>query len=270
MDIFNMSRISYLAFSFLHIYINSYLINILQNDKHIHHTTSIQSPNDKQLNNDTKIILQFIINLIVHIEFILNLHLFIIIYIIRKSSNDNTNQHNVGLSKPKLLYKLDKICGDIQSSIKPSTTILLLLKINRKLCNILDVFDNSLLIKETGFIKQAKELNSKINNLLDAFILAIAKNTKCQNTTSTSSSKYTNANHNIMIERYELCVNYILDLANILYMYFDIAFDIFIKYLKLENTSNDNSQTRFDNTKKCISDLLKSELFTLETNFFEY
>lgn len=266
MDIFNMSRISYLAFSFLDIYINTYLTDIFKNDK----------SNSIHKNTTTYILIQFIINLIVHIEFVLNLHLFIIIYIIRKytndNTNDNTNEHNSGLSKPKILYKLDKICDDIQSSIKPSTTILLLLKINRKLCNILDVFDTSLLLKESGLIKHAKELNSKINNLLDAFILAIAKNTKCQNTTSTSTSTSTSAkaNNNIMIERYELCINYILDLANILYMYFDIAFETFIKYLKIENTSNDNSQTRFDNTKKCIYDLLKSELITLETKFFEY
>ena len=282
MDMFNMSRISYLAFSFLDIYINSYLINILQNDKHIYHITNISSLNDKQINNNTKIILQFIINLIIQIEFILNLHLFIIIYIIYQ--NTELSQHNKNItnnedkansipgtfmfSKPKILYKVEKICDDIQSSIKPSTTILLLLKINRKLCNILDVFDTSLLLKESGLIKNAKELNSKINNLLDAFILAIAKNTKCQNTTSTSTNA--KANNNIMIERYELCINYVLDLANILYMYFDIAFETFIKYLKLENTSNDNSHTRFDNTKKCISDLLKCELITLETKFFEY
>ena len=285
MDIFNMSRISYLAFSFLDIYINSYLINILQNDKHIHHIISIRTSNDKQLNNDTNIILQFIINLIIQIEFILNLHLFIIIYIIYQNTElsphnkniTNNNEDKISsiletflFSKPKILYKLEKICNDIKSSVKPSTTILLLLKINRKLCNILDVFDTSLLLKESGLIKHAKELNSKINNLLDAFILAIAKNTKCQNTTSTSTSTSAKANNNIIIERYELCINYILDLANILYMYFDIAFETFIKYLKIENTSNDNSQTRFDNTKKCIYDLLKSELITLETKFFEY
>lgn len=277
MDIFNMSRISYLAFSFLDIYINSYLINILQNDKHIHHIISIRTSNDKQLNNDTKIILQFIINLIIQIEFILNLHLFIIIYIIYQNTelsphNKNITNKTFSFSKPKILYKLEKICNDIKSSIKPSTTILLLLKINNKLCNILDIFDTSLLLKETGLIKHANELNSKINNLLDAFILAIAKNTKYHNITSISTSTSTNTNtcNNIMIERYELCMNYILDLANILYMYFDIAFETFIKYLKIENTSNDNSHTTFDNVKSCITDLLKSELITLETKFFEY
>ena len=251
MDIFNLSRISYLAFSFLDIYINNHLQSILENDI---------KPNNTQ--NNTCTILECVINIIIHIEFILNLHFFIIIYIIRQHTIKN-HQHT-DISKPKILYKIEKICKDIETQIKPSTIILLLLKINHKLCNILGIIDNKLIQNEIGIIKQIKELNKKLSFLLDSFILAIAKNT---NNNIDNIDNIDNTNTTI-IDRYELSVNYICDLANILYMYFDIGFDILIKYIIKECNPVDTKHIEI--SKKSISGLLKSEINTLETKLFEY
>jgi hypothetical protein len=256
MDIFNISRISYLGFSFLDIYINTDLINILETNYQLQPIT---------YNNTSKTIIHFIINLIINIEFILNLHLFIIIYINQqtnyfKQSNSILDEYE--FSKPKILYKLEKICNDIKLIIKPSTTILLLLKINNKLCNIIDLFDMSLIPKESNLIKQSQEINYKITYLLDKFILAIAKNNIYQNINQSRDK-------DIIKDIYELSINYILDLANILYMYFDICFEFFIKYLKKEYDNDLDTKIKFDNIKKSISELLKNELTILETRFFE-
>ena len=104
-DIFDISRIGYISFSFLDTYINSYLLNILKNDKQINYyflnndddydyitnkcgkdnctrcglECKKERENKKQLNNDINNILELIINFIIQTEFTLNLHLFLII-----------------------------------------------------------------------------------------------------------------------------------------------------------------------------------------------
>ena len=261
MDIFNLSRISYLAFSFLDIYIDNQLQSILEKN-----AIPIINYDFNKQSISTQSVLEVVINLIVHIEFILNLHFFIIIYIIRqnKTTNKEFIQNNTtNFRKPKILFKLEKICNDIETLIKPSTTILLLLKINHKLCNILDMIDNKLLMNEIPFfITQIKELNNKISFLLDGFILAIANNTICQN-------KKTQTPENNIIDRYELCINYICDLANILYKYFDIGFDTLIKYIIKEYKMPETPKS-IETSKKSISSLLQNELTILETKLFEY
>ena len=268
MEIFDLSRISYLALSFLAIYIDNHLLSILEDDPMQALILNTHSLTKQSLT--TQSILEFFINLIVHIEFILNLHFFIIIYIIRqnKSATKEPIQNNNNTSrKPKILFKLEKICNDIETLIKPSTTILLLLKINHKLCNILDMMDNKLMMNEIRFITQAKELNNKLSCLLDGFILTMANNINCQN--KQSQTPDTQTIHDNIIDRYELCINYICDLANILYKYFDIGFDTLIKYIIKEYTILETTKN-IETSKKSISSLLQNELNILEAKLFEY
>lgn len=250
MDIFNMSRISYLVFSFINIYVNKYLIHIIY---------PLSNIANNSLNPITLTLIEFITKLIIYIEFTLNLHLFIIVYLTYINTNkklDNPDNHNI--LKPKILTKLEIICTDVKKTIKSSSIILLLLKINSKLCNILDNVTNdyiSSLIKIISTIENKKNIlvmiktiNNKMTILLDTFMLAIM-----------------NPIHNSNIKKYELCINYICDLANILYIYFDISFDIFINHLK--EGSSDNK--KLDITKQCIFSLLKNELSNLEEKLFE-
>lgn len=278
MDIFNLSRISYLAFSFLDIYINENLQTIINIDKY-NLGTYIQNRQNKQ--SSKFICLTILINLIIHIEFTLNLHLFIIIYIANSNANSNAQEsilEDPKISKPKILFKIEKICNDLKANIKSSTIILLLLKINKKLGDISDIcIWNDFILKEQALSKQLLFINNKMKYLLDNFILAIAKNNLFQNNitntkANTQANTQVNTQVNTILERYELCINYILDLANILYTYFDIAFAILIKYLqedcKQTGKPPENSK-QLDIVKNSISDLLKSEITALENKFFD-
>jgi len=259
-DVFDISRVSYLAFSFLDLYINSYLTYIIRQNNSTPVTTSnVSSPT---LSTKTQIhnILYFIINLIIHIELTLNLHLFMLIYLLKKQeqnslkSNPNTNTPQYKFIKPRILLKFEKIYNDIELNIEPSTILLLLLKINYKISNIFDYLDNDIILNEKDKDKDKdknKEITNKINKLLDSFILSIEQQS------STQSNTY---------EKYSICINYMLDFATLAYSYFDLGFGILVKYLKNEYPDKKDS---FDIIQKTISTFLKNEITTLEKKLLE-
>jgi hypothetical protein len=261
-DVFDISRVSYLAFSFLDLYINSYLTDIIrQNNSKPVTTSNVSSPTlstKKQIHN----ILYFIINLVIHIELTLNLHLFMLIYLLKKQEKnsclrgnlDTTYQHK--FIKPRILLKFEKIYNDIELNIEPSSILLLLLKINYKISNIFDYLDNDIILNEKDKDKDKdkdknKEITNKINKLLDSFILSIEQQS------STQSNTY---------EKYSICINYMLDFATLAYSYFDLGFGILVKYLKNEYPDKKDS---FDIIQKTISTFLKNEITTLEKKLLE-
>jgi hypothetical protein len=149
-------------------------------------------------------------------------------------------------------------------NIKPSSVILLLLKINYKLTNILDNINinnyNKIIKNELEFYKHICELNKKINTLLDSFILEITKILD-QSQIAIANANTTAIPDKDIIEKYSICINYILDLGNLFYTSFDTVFEIFIKYLKKEYPDNKT----FDTVKFTISNFIKQELSILET-----
>jgi len=277
-DVFDISRVSYLAFSFLDLYINSYLTDIIrQNSKKTVTTINVSSPT---LSTKTQIhnILYFIINLVIHIELTLNLHLFMLIYLLKKQEQnsclrgnlDTTYQHK--FIKPRILLKFEKIYNDIELNIEPSSILLLLLKINYKISNIFNYLDNDIILNEKGkdkdktidkntnIITKNKEITNKINKLLDSFILSIEniyRHTQSEQQSSTQSNTY---------EKYSICINYMLDLSTLAYSYFDLGFGILVKYLKNEYPDKKDS---FDIIQKTISTFLKNEITTLEKKLLE-
>jgi len=297
-DIFDISKIGYISFSFLDTYINEYLINILKNDKQVKYyflnnndtTTrcgkdtckncSYNKNNTIKLNDDLNNILELIINFIIQTEFTLNLHLFLIIYLLQNKHKKSaaatasaaaaaateTESESAAAStasaavpkllKPTILLKFEQICNTISINIKSSSFILLLLKLNYKLTNLLDNINthnyNNIIQKELEFIKHFREVNNKINLLLDAFILEITK--------IIENSENKQLLDNDIIEKYSICVNYILDLGTLFYSSFDKVFEIFIKYLKKEYPDN----KKFDIIKLNISNFIKQELTILE------
>ena len=282
-DIFDISRIGYIAFSFLDTYINPYLVNILKNDKQLnyyflnHKDYDNNDNNDnngnKKLNDDINNILELIINFIIQTEFSLNLHLFLIIYLLTKNASSSEKVKETKspyekttpkLLKPVILLKFEQIYNNISLNIKPSSVILLLLKINYKLTNILDNINinnyNKIIKNELEFYKHIRELNKKINTLLDSFILEITKILD-QSQIAIANANTTAIPDKDIIEKYSICINYILDLGNLFYTSFDTVFEIFIKYLKKEYPDNKT----FDTVKFTISNFIKQELSILET-----
>lgn len=277
-DVFDISRVSYLAFSFLDLYINSYLTDIIRQNKSKPVTiinissTNVSSPAASSTNTQIHNILYFIINLVIHIELTLNLHLFMLIYLLKKQEqnslkcNPDTNTPQYKFIKPKILLKFEKIYNDIELNIEPSSILLLLLKINYKISNIFDYLDNDIILNEkdpsknTSIITKNKEITNKINKLLDSFILSIEniyRHTQSEPQSSTQSNTY---------EKYSICINYMLDFATLAYSYFDLGFEILVKYLKNEYPDKKDS---FDIIQKTISTFLKNEITTLEKKLLE-
>jgi len=270
-DTFDISRISYLAFSFLDLYINSYLSTII----HKHKIHQDRDPNDPNINIHN--ILYFIVKLIIHIEFTLNLHLFILVYLLKKNdkynltSNSNSNKQN--FVKPKILLKFEKIYNDLELNIESSSILLLLLKLNYKISNIFDYLDDDIILKENELINKNNNENKnknenknenkndnntyKINYLLDSFILAIENIYKPDEQDDAD---------NKVVKKYSICMNYIIDLSNLSYNYFNLGFEILIKYLKIEYPDKNEL---FDIIHRTISTFLKNELNLLENTLLE-
>ena len=334
-NIFNVSRITYSIFTFLHIYINKYLYDIINPnldgtirpeinldstispeinidntiipeinlDSTISPEINLDSTinpnlnnhnnhNNNNHNNNIIIMLKLIIKLFINIEFILNTQFFLIIYILNKNKKKTTKTPDTPdtldtpdttpETKPettkettthanyKILMKITQICKDIDVNIKSSTIILLLLKMNSQLCNytILDIINNDLINNENSYSKTINIFNNDINNLLDKFINDISQiieytdtHTDTHTDTNTNTDIYTNT----ITYKYILCVNYILDLSNLLYSMFNTSIDIFITYLIKENPEH----TNFYNIKNNISDLLTNEIQILKQTLLE-
>ena len=328
-NIFNVSRITYSIFTFLHIYINKHLCDIINTNLdgtispeinldgtispeiNLDNTiipeinldgtinTNLDGTNTNLDNNNNNIIimLKLIIKLFINIEFILNTQFFLIIYILNKNKKKTTTtpdtldtldtppapapapeQDTTTHANYKILMKITQICKDIDVNIKSSTIILLLLKMNSQLCNytILDIINNDLINNENSYSKTINIFNNDINNLLDKFINDISQiieytdtHTNTHTDTHTNTHTDTNTNTDIYTNtityKYILCVNYILDLSNLLYSMFNTSIDIFITYLIKENPEH----TNFYNIKNNISDLLTNEIQILKQTLLE-
>ena len=311
-NIFNVSRITYSICTFLHIYINKHLCDIINTNLdgtirpeiNLDGTISpeinldntiipnLNNHNNNNNNNNIIIMLKLIIKLFINIEFILNTQFFLIIYILNKNKQqhtttpyttpentpdttpetkpETTNETTTTHTNYKILMKITQICKDIDVNIKSSTIILLLLKMNSQLCNytILDIINNDLINNENSYSKTINIFNNDINNLLDKFINDISQiieytdtHTDTHTDTNTNTDIYTNT----ITYKYILCVNYILDLSNLLYSMFNTSIDIFITYLIKENPEH----TNFYNIKNNISDLLTNEIQILKQTLLE-
>ena len=298
-NIFNVSRITYSICTFLHIYINKHLCDIINtnldgtnpNLDNLDDTIPISKINLDS--NNIIIMLKLIIKLFINIEFILNTQFFLIIYILNKNKQQHTTTPDTTSETTpetttdtttettpettthanyKILMKITQICKDIDVNIKSSTIILLLLKMNSQLCNytILDIINNDLINNENSYSKTINIFNNDINNLLDKFINDISQiieytdthtNTDIDTNTDTNTDIYTNT----ITYKYILCVNYILDLSNLLYSMFNTSINIFITYLIKENPTH----TNFYNIKNSISDLLTNEIQILKQTLLE-
>ena len=267
-NIFNVSRISYAIFIYLDTYIDKYLINIINNNNNPDkienktpeqkNTNTDNTENDNDNDNNNKIILNLIIQFSINIEFILNTQLFFIIYILNKNTTTNTttttnNKNNITgtnilENKPHILLNIEKICNEINVNIKSSTIILLLLKLNTKLCNnnIIDLIKNDLIKNEIECCKIINICNEKINTLLDNFFINI---TQCISQSQNITYKYI------------LCVKYILELTQLLYTIFNTLFNVFIKYL----LKSYPLITDLNNITININTLLQDEIVILNT-----
>lgn len=225
-NIFNISYISFMIFKFLEksfipsaillnaidIYTDEQMFNILYLNNYeeckIDKINKIKYiPESLSYIKSLKFIINMIIEFVVTIELLLNIQCLLITDFIDKiyynksnKSNTNNNDYNDNSFKPNIFKIFNKTNKATINHIKPSTRILLILKLISKLGsndysnynnNIILLFSNKLNVsneinsneinpkqinpKLINYMKNKKEINNKKKIYLDTFIIEISK-----------------------------------------------------------------------------------------------
>ena len=263
----NLFNVSNIAFSLLKLLENTYIdSNIL--------CKSI-SINKRELNNNNiyldtlKKYLNLIIDNVVYIELSLNIHFIIIINYLQKlhKPKDNTS---IIITTPQAFHIFEKINNDATNAIKPSSLILLFLKLIRKLGkfhmnslenNSNNIMKNNTIYKNNKYTKNTKETSNNLKHTLDKFIVNInnfyeSKDYKdivlecpLDTTLRVSQSLITS-----------ICQNHIAFIVKILFNEINTLFDILIIHLKTSETITEEKQLNLENIKNNISNMITDDI----------
>ena len=230
--IFDISRVSYLAIKILECsFIKPQIIfNAMQQTETNNLETNNLETNNLETNNLETIIMLFI-DMIIHIEIMLNLHCILIIhflskvgYNIKKNYKQNYNSNIINIfNKFDTLDTLDTL--DTQNTIKQSTILLLLLKFINKLgsqykFNSLDTQNanaNNNVNSNTLFLYNLQHLIHKINTDTDTETKTETETTSINNITINKILKADSIKAKMHLDTFMLYINkyYILENNNI-------------------------------------------------------
>ena len=189
--------------------------------------------------NTIQNILSLLIDLVVYIEISLNLHCILIVNCLQQISNSNTQNTSIYNSSIFNYYK--SLNNNISKNIKPSTIILLFLKIIRKLGifdldskikDILLIVENDTTQNNTNdtnniYKNKFSKLNKELKTSLDTFILQITiffdNENKYKDNKEQSNKDYE--------ELYIIFNNYIIDITKLLFNSIENIFDLLDKYI---------------------------------------
>ena len=282
----NLFNISNLAFCILKLLENSFIdSDILYEAVSDTNTTTKKGIVESNEYLDTlKKYLHLIIDNIVYIELSLNIHFIIIINNLQKLKKQKSNleanlKDNIYVS-PKIFYIFEKINNDIITTIKPSSHILLFLKLIRKLGNFhinslnTNIFTNkntNKTIEYNNYMKNNKETSNKIKYTLDSFIINITNFyeskdykdnykdiiIKCPLDTSLNSLNITHSvNNNIT----SICQNYITLVVKVLFTEFNNLFDILATHLKSSKSITEEKLEHIISIKTTLSNMINIEI----------
>ena len=190
-NIFDLSRISYLVILFLSPYIDPHLKELLHYDEDIPESIlnriyetekhDYLPPLDKTIGN----ILNLVLNQLITIELFLNIHIFILYlnlhnhYKLTQCDKTNSTRSNSSNSNNLFLFKISQLVETITNKIPKSTLSLLIMKTINKFDKLnTNYFDNAALANLEKEYLDSKMMeivnNSRKNNaLLDEFIIQI-------------------------------------------------------------------------------------------------
>lgn len=194
--------------------------------------------------NTIQTILSLLIDLVVYIEISLNLHCILIVNCLQQISNLNTqNTQNTSIYNSSIFNYYKSLNNNISKNIKPSTVILLFLKIirklgifelDRKIKDILviienDTTQNDTTQNDTNYIYKNKfsKLSKELKASLDTFILQITiffDNENKNNDDKEQSDKDYK-------ELYIIFNNYIINITKLLFNSIENVFDLLDKYI---------------------------------------
>ena len=267
----NLFNVSNIAFSLLKLLENTYIdSNIL--------CESI-SINKRELNNNNntyldtlKKYLNLIIYNVVYIELSININLIIIINYLQKlnKSKDKTKDKTNITTIPKAFHIFEKINNDATNNIKPSSLILLFLKLIRKLGkfhmnslenNSSNIIKTNTIYKNNTYTKHTKETSNNLKYALDKFIVNInnfyeSKDYKdmileCPLDTSLNITQSLIKN---------ICQNHIAFIVKILFNEINTLFDILIIHLKTSKTITEEKKLNLEEIKDNISNMISNDI----------
>lgn len=303
MNIFNVSYIAFMTFKFLETsFIPSEIIlnvlNLCSDDDMYYlllHNKKLIIINDKTYKIDTykyienlQFIIKCIIDFVVKVEVSLNIQCLLItdfITKIDKKYNQNHNDENTKTkttnTKPMIFKLFNKNHSDIILNIKPSTSILLFLKLISKLSIPNYDFDNfENLLKEenlntnstnetdsnyyTTYMNKKKYINKKTKLYLDDFMLDITKyffidiNQNLQNKLLSSSHP----------DIYMICSKYILNNIELVFNNFENIFSI-LEYQLLKSINiNENKKIKLVHLRNVINNIIDIQTDNIKKYFY--
>ena len=236
-------------------------------------TTNHKSESNEYLDILTKY-LHLIIDNVAHIELSLNIHFIIIINNLQKLQTPNkSNIKKINNLSPKVFHTFEKINNNIINTIKPSSHILLFLKLIRKLgkFHILSLNNNGITqnkdTKYTNYIKNNKESSNKIKCTLDNFIININnfyeskdyKDMIIEYPLDTSLNSL-NVTHSINNNVTSICQNYIVFIVKILFTEFNNLFDLLDTHLKSSDNITEEKIQNILIIKTTLSNMINIEI----------
>jgi hypothetical protein len=264
MNIFDLSRISYLAILFLSPYLDPHLKEVLNYDEDV--STSIINriykidghdylpPLDKTISH----IINIIINQIITMELFLNIHVFILYLNLTNHFKPDINTPDInttiGIGHENLIvFKIASLINTITSKITKSTLSLLIMKtINR-----LGRLNSSSILSKEQFANLEDEMvpkmqeilnNTRTNHeLLDNFIITILKMCDCQQSIDVI---------------WNTCKNHLVSVMQNGIQLFKMSLDLLISLLAKEQPE---LQSKGSNISNSIMNFLEAELDLLDT-----
>jgi hypothetical protein len=277
-NLFNISKLAFYVLKLLeHTFIDSTIIcEVISDDISKKITTTNITANtitkhtieSNEYLDTLKKYLHLIIDNIVYIELSLNIHFIIIINNLQKLQKPNIE--NLNNLTPKSFHTFENINNDIINTIKPSSHILLFLKLIRKLGNfhMISLNNNGITQnkdnKYTNYIKNNKESSNKIKCTLDSFIINInnfydSKDykdmiIKCSLDTSL------NITHSVNNTITSICQNYITFIVKVLFTEFNNLFDLLATHLKSSKNITEEKLKNIILIKTKLSNMINIEI----------
>lgn len=271
-NIFDLSRISYLVILFLSPYIDPHLKELLNHDLDIPETILIRLyKNEKHdylppLDKTISKIIELVLNHLITMELFLNIHIFILYLNLHSNYCLDTSKSSSSTSSKSLntnnifLYKISNLIKTAKYNIPSATLSLLIMKIVNKLGSLNTNYfnDNSCITANL----EKEYLDSKIidivktaeimNGLLDDFIIQIIK--LCETNNDSSADNF--------IRIWNTSKNHIINIMRSGIGLFKIGLDILIIHLVKEQPDLESRASCICNS---IINFLEMEIDTLDT-----
>lgn len=284
--LFDLSRISYMGFLFLDKYILFNMMEIVNISRIHNDTDNIEDNKDNNdnnysytnnLTNKLDKFIDFVIILIVNIELSLKFHFLLLLSYLKVTDQlkfnykNNSNNHNTSnapetstttiLHLNTCLNRFKRILLECKKIIKPSTWILLILKVIRNFYNIfhLDTSSDDFLITHNKFLKKVLNKTSQIDQSFDNFIISL-------DNYYTLSNNISNPITDSSINLYKICINFMINITKTFLELFIDAYEELILLLIDKYSENEIKRNKILEIGKSIKIFIEIEMNEIINN----